>query len=179
MEIVLNVFMSLVSLALIGLMVTNPRLISKAYYGLSDGLNSWFEKAFSRTADRFPPHDKMIPDVIPEELEPIDYKKLEADNLKSMKDSWDERFLSLHKLSDLTDDQLAQLSRYKAGTDEKIKQERQKRFNAQREAEREAIKNLPPDIRRMVWDGFHEDAFLCNPCGRGKCPQCRGCDCDH
>jgi len=181
MEIVLNVFMSLISLAWIGLMVTNPRLISKVYYGLSDGLNSWFEKAFSRTVERFEDQGALEPatgyDVGPE---PIDYKKLERDNLQSMRDSWDERFLKLHKLEDLTDDQLDKMETYPDVDREALLEEVKKRLRKRRA---KMMKNMSPEELEFMRSISHDPdqmGMLSNKCARNKHISCKDvmCDCD-
>jgi len=185
-DIALNIVGALFSLTFIGLIVTNPRLINKTYHGISDGLNSWFEKAFASTSERFEP------EAIEPEPEPIDYKALEKANHQSMVDSWDEQFLRLHKLGDLTDEQLERLADFDSPDKPELLKEVKKRI----------YERTPQELRSLMWGQgiwnnqskldavksamfdvviHRDDAYISSRCARGyhenKCKD-HDCDCE-
>jgi len=161
--------MTSVAIVIAGL-IAGPQRTVKAFEWLGWALAAtWFkytgqsipDKSNQGVVETMPPHDKLIPD---KQNLPIDYKKLEADNLKSMKDSWDERFLKLHKLEDLTNSQLKKMAKYPDVDPEAIRDEQNKRLVAQ----------------NANWMEFEEDAVLSNKCARDKHAKCKDpmCDCD-
>lgn len=163
MDIVLNIIGALCSLTLIGLIVTNPRTINKTYRGISEGINGWFEKAFSSTSERFEDQGALEP-------EPIDYEKLEADNKKSMVIDWSRRYLELLKPEEMTKEEFTlarklgviDLETYLRGlADRSIKDSKHDPLD----------EDFMPPPRLAKAD---DEGWLCNPCARSMHRRCTG-----
>lgn len=180
-----DIFMTLVCVCVVIGLITNPRAINKVVLATNRGISNWFEKLLSPTVDRFDqgdlePATGYVDVPVPEE---IDYKKLEQDNLKSMRDSWDERFLKLHKLEDLTDAQLEQLSKYRDIDEEAVLIEANKRLharNVERRRQRALMKPSDLEYLRSISYDPTQVGMLSNKCARQKHHTCRDmmCDCE-